>query len=142
MQTGTAEALELLLELFAVLELDRKAQLDWFLLAITGLVGRTEANEVLWELLTTEALGLEATTLSNLLSSRCSAARKNFERPPAEHPFRRQWGWARLEVPRNPHFSPRDPCTNDQDLPLCANPGGVPRTPPWCYMRVREYREF
>ena len=44
------ESLELWLQIFKFLELDRKSQRDLLLLAQSGLVGRTMANKVLWEL--------------------------------------------------------------------------------------------
>ena len=50
------EALQRWLDLCMVLELDRKAKLDLMLLAQSGSVGRTCANQILWDLCSKWAL--------------------------------------------------------------------------------------
>ena len=47
------------------LELDKKAQVDLFLLAQQGNAGRTEANEILWGLFSDHALRTPYRDLSN-----------------------------------------------------------------------------
>ena len=82
-QGGTSErALHLWQEIFMTLELDRKAQGDLMLLAHEGLVGRSEANEILWELLSVWALKPEYEDLSHKVTNMVYIARKNLDRPP------------------------------------------------------------
>ena len=137
---------DLWLEIMWVLELDGKSQTDLFLLCQCGENGRAEANEILWTLLTLDALDPDYKDLSNLVSNRVQRARKNFERPPATHHDRGSWRWEKYLEVRNPHFSPSAvPRRKDQPyLPdrrrHKSNPGGVPIAPPGCWiMDVREW---
>ena len=75
-------ALNLWLEALLLMEVDAKGQQDLFLLAQCGNEGRAEANELLWNLLSIEALDSDYLDLSHLVSSRVRDARKRFERPP------------------------------------------------------------
>ena len=56
-------------EIFQVLELDRKSQLDLLMLAQSGRVRRAYANKILWGLLSGWALEGEYKDLSNKVSS-------------------------------------------------------------------------
>ena len=89
-----------------VLELDRKAMADLMLLAHSGEAGRTEANEVLWTLLSDHALRDDYEDLSKMTSSLVLTARKNMDRPPGTHKDLKTWHWAKYWVPRNPKFAP------------------------------------
>ena len=88
-----------------VLELDRKAIMDWFLLAHSGLVGRTEASYVLWNILEL-ALKKPYLNLSNKMTSLVGTSRRSFDRPPRNHPDSRIWAWHLYEEPRYWDFSP------------------------------------
>ena len=118
------------IEILRTLELDKKAQVDLFLLAQQGHAGRTEANEILWGLLSDHALRTPYRDLSNNCSNRVGQARQYLDRPGWGHPSwhgRDPWAWSRYDDPRNPHFSPRV-------VPHChkliIGEGGLPLTPP------------
>ena len=93
-------------EIFMTLELDRKAQGDLMLLAHEGLVGRSEANEILWELLSVWALRPEYEDLSHKVTNMVYIARRNLDRPPKEHEDRGRWRWQKYYVPRHPQWGP------------------------------------
>ena len=76
------------MEISQTLELDRKAQVDLFLLAHSGEAGRSEANEILWELLSIGALTPDHKDLSNKTNSLVGKARRYLDRPPHWHPDR------------------------------------------------------
>ncbi len=75
------ETMERLALIFKVLELDRKARVDFMLLYHTGLVGRTCANKVLWLLLSAWATDGRYRDLSNKVSQVVNLMRQTFERP-------------------------------------------------------------
>ena len=62
------ETLAKILEIFNVLELDKKARVDLMLLYHSGLPGRTSANKVLWMLLSEWALDPTYEDLSHKVS--------------------------------------------------------------------------
>ena len=95
------EALRLWIQALQIIELDKKACRDLFLLAQSGLIGRTFANQILWTLLT-ESAGDKHLVLSNLCTSMCAKARLRFDRPPMG-----EWGPEELVV-----------------VPLLAGPAG------------------
>ncbi len=64
-------------EVFESLELDRRAALDLMLLAQSGLAGRAEANEIIWQLLSHWALKDTYEDLSHKVSSLCSYSRRS-----------------------------------------------------------------
>ena len=131
-----ARALDLWLKIFLALELDLKSQLDLMLLAHSGLVGRTEANFVLWEILSNWALKPEYEDLSNKLSNLVGIARRRFDRPPEfdseglPHRDRKWWRWKCYSVPRNIAFSPLEIPT---EYKLLKGVGGEPLPPPRCW---------
>ena len=66
-----------------LLELDCKAQRDMFLLAYSGVKGRTMANKLLFELLSYWAVkDPEYENLSNYVSHRVQQLRMGMDRPP------------------------------------------------------------
>ena len=54
--------------LFRMLELDRKSQRDLWLLAQSGVVGRTYFNYIMWEILSVNAAGPDYEDLSHLVT--------------------------------------------------------------------------
>ena len=128
-------ARECWMSIFWVLELDRKAQLDLMLLAHQGEVGRCEANEVLWQLLSIWAIRPNYEELSNKCTSMVYDARRFFDRPPQNHKDLWGWSWSKYCEPRHPQWSPRavprDPCGNGPRV--LTGPGGVPLPPPQCW---------
>ena len=69
------------IEILRTLELDKKAQSDLFLLAQQGIAGRSEANEILWGLLSDHALRAPYRDFSNKCSNRVGQARQYLDRP-------------------------------------------------------------
>ena len=116
-----------------VLELDKKAQLDLFLLAQAGPVGRTYANQILWNLMCQWGLEGSYRDLSNKCSYEVGMARKNFDRPPVGHRDLRWWRWSYLEKPmrRVSAFSPSQRPPERWDVR--TGPGGEPLPPPHCW---------
>ena len=101
-------------EVMEVLELDRKARRDLFLLAQAGVPGRTYANKLLWDLLSGPALDPRYPDMSNMTSAKVMDARKMFDRPPREHADMKHFWWSLLDdvylAPLKP-FSPKGgPC--------------------------------
>ena len=123
-------ALSLWIEIFWTLELDRKAQADLMLLAHEGLAGRCEANEILWELLTTWALKPEYEDLSHKVTNMVFVARMALDRPPSWHEDRGTWRWQKYWEPRHPQWSPR---AVPVSYAVLTGPGGVPLAPPHCW---------
>ena len=112
------------------LELDRKAQGDLMLLAHEGLVGRSEANEILWELLSVWAIRPEYEDLSHKVTHMVYQARRNIERPPKDHWDRGRWRWNQYYEPRHPQWSPK---AVPRNYAVLKGPGGVPLAPPECW---------
>ena len=79
------EAMQLWWEVFQVLELDKKSQLDLLILAQSGPVGRSYANKLLWDVMSNWALDGTYRDLSNKVSNEVNWARKNMDRPPRGH---------------------------------------------------------
>ena len=103
---------------------------DLFLLAQCGQVGRTEANEILWSLMTNQALDPEYKDLSNYVSNAVHRHRKYFERPPDTHYDRGTWHWGRLTTIRNVAY---DPQSVPRKCCIRSGPGGIPLPPPKCW---------
>ena len=117
-----------------VLEWDRKAMRDMFLLAQSGLVGRTKANRILWEILTGLALDPAYEDMSHLVTSKMAKARREFDRPPREHADLWDWTWGHLQNldTKDMHFAPTSgPPEMLQNL--LTGPGNLPLPPPECY---------
>ena len=127
------EALEEWIQVFRILELDQKAMRDLFLLAHSGLVGRTKANEVLWNILANEALDPTYQDLSHKVTSMVYWARRSFDRPPREHGDLRWWCWSCYDTPykRDLRWSPQEVPTRAWTLTM--GPGDVPLQPPHCW---------
>ena len=130
------EALECWVTIFWVLELDRKATLDIMLLAHQGVVGRCEANEILWQLLSIWAIRRPYEELSNKCTSMVYDARRFVDRPPQNHKDLWGWSWSKYCVPRHPQWAPtavpRSP-TGALLSRVTTGPGGVPLPPPQCW---------
>lgn len=119
-------------EIFMYLELDTKAIKDIMLLAHSGEVGRSEANELLWTLLSHWALKPEYEDLSHKVSSLVGMARRNLDRPPVHHRDSTWWTWQKYLVPRNPQWSPR--AVPQGQFRILTGAGGVPLAPPQCWL--------
>ena len=117
-----------------VLELDTKARRDLMLLAHSGYVGRTEANFILWNVLTKEALDVPYTNLSSLVSNRVHAARQQFDRPPNWNADFKYWGWDKYLHPR-PLVAPFAPGAVPEagTFEIQTGDGEVPLAPPMCW---------
>ena len=122
-------------EIFQVLELDKKSQLDLLSLAQSGPVGRAYANEILWALMANWGLQREYRDLSNKVSNDVNRARKKFCRPPAGHQDLQWWTWASYRyLPRRMKcWSPL--ATPPEPWDLLTGPGGIPLPPPACWQQ-------
>ena len=123
------------------MELDRKARLDLFLLASDGLVGRCEANRIMWELLARLAPQRPYADLSHKVTSMVTNARFKFDRPPKGHVDLNDWFATRytderLTDPWNPRNCPqalKDPAHGNY---YCnPGPGDEPLPPPNCWIQ-------
>ena len=118
------------MDIFVTLELDERACQDLMLLAHLGEAGRAEANEILWQILTTTALKAEYKDLSHKVTSMVGHARRYLDRPPRNHKDRGQWNWRNYTEPRNPRFGPR---AVPQRYRCVTGQNGKPLAPPHCW---------
>jgi hypothetical protein len=121
---------------FAWLELDKKSIWDLMTLAHCGLVGRSEANRVLWELLSVWALKDEYFDLSRKTSSLVSEAFLSFERPPFGDPDSARWWHTHILEPRYPQWSPmavRVHHVTGEFVRTYLDRDGLPQPPPGCW---------
>ena len=121
-------------QIWQVLELDSKAIADWYLLAQQSENGRTQANKILWELLSWYALEPDYRNLSALLSHLVGTSRRNHDRPPRHHDDFDSWYWAKYWEPREgtAQYGPRRapvPWTTAVEV----GPRGEPLAPPACW---------
>ena len=138
LQGSTSQAtLFKLIDIVEVLELDRKAQVEFMLLYHSGTPGRTCANKVLWELLSSWALDPAYEDLSHKVSKEVLLIRKSFDRPPWNHKDLIWWKWASYSVPWDRYarwnpliVPPRGP---GGPLPVTTGQGGAPLQPPHCW---------
>ena len=130
------ETLGRLDKIFMVLELDRKALVDFMLLYHSGLVGRTCANKVLWLLLSAWATDGRYRDLSNKVSQVVNLMRQTFERPQKDHPDLERWSWKHLEEnrPDMVKWSPLSVPENARDDKVFTGKGGLPLRPPECWI--------
>ena len=127
------QAMQLWWEVFQVLELDKKSQLDLLILAQSGPVGRSYANKILWDLMSRWALEGTYRDLSNKVSNEVNWARKNMDRPPKGHQDLLWWTWSAYRDPL-PRQRPWSPCTAPPiRWDLCMGPGQEPLPPPECW---------
>ena len=75
-------AMQKLLDLFLLLEVDLKAQKELMSLAQSGPVGRTCANKIMWDMLPIWRLRYDYQDLSHKLSSEVGKMCLKFDRPP------------------------------------------------------------
>ena len=123
-------------EIFQVLELDRKSQLDLLILAQSGPVGRSYANKILWDLMSHWALQTPYRDLSNKCSSEVNWARKNMDRPPRGHKDLQWWTWRSYQEPMA-RQRPWSPLSVPQGRwVLNTGPGGEPLSPPQCWHTI------
>ena len=118
-------------EILQVLELDVKSMWDLFLLAHQGRAGRSEANEILWDVLSGPALDPDYRDLSHKVTNLVGRARRHIDRPPARHEDRAYWTWSHYWVPRNPAFSPD--AVPREPFSIYTTPRGRPIAPPHCW---------
>ena len=83
------------LGMFWRFELDRKTQINLMLPAHQGEVGRGDANEILWNLLSVWAPKPDYQDLSNKTSSIVTLARKHIDRLLRDHCDMWGWSWSR-----------------------------------------------
>ena len=143
LQSGSDPNTELLWrEVMEVLELDKKARRDLFLLAQSGRVGRCHANKLLWDLLSGPALDPRHTDMSNWTSKQVHKVRKIFDRPPRNHEDLKHFYWDRLdnvyETPLKPFLATAVPAGGTWVLAMGTGPdGGRPLPPPDCWGQRR-----
>ena len=126
-------ALDEWMAIMNLLELDKKARRDLFLLAQSGRVGRVYANKLMWEILTTMAIEPPYLDMSHKVTTRVKAMRHLFDRPPRDHRDLAWWDWsyymsvakqdqrwAPEEVPRGNYY-------------MKTAPDGTPLEPPACW---------
>ncbi len=129
------ETMDRLALIFKVLELDRKAKVDFMLLYHTGIVGRTCANKILWQLLSTWATDGRYRDLSNKVSKEVKHMRQNFERPPKGHRDFKTWSWKHLEE-NHPHMVKWSPLSVPKNtVGVLVGEGGLPLRPPACWIQ-------
>ena len=124
-------------EICRTLELDKKSTVDLFLLAQQGRPGRSEANEILWFLLSHAGLQQPYRDLSNMCSNRVGRVRYYLDRPGKDHPswwHSDPWTWSRYDDPRNPSFSPA--AVPPGPFKLVTGPKGAPLNPPGLWQPV------
>ena len=128
------EALKLWIQALQIIELDKKACRDLFLLAQSGLIGRTFANQILWRLLT-ESAGDEHVVLSNLCSALVGKARLRFDRPPRGNGDLHKWWWSHYWlIPQDmKKWSPEAVSALKPGWNIKTGPGGMPLPPPECW---------
>ncbi len=121
--------------IFEWLELDRKAVLDMFLLCHSGLVSRSEANRILWELLSKWALKDTYLDLSRKVWCLVWEARRGFERPPWANIDCSWWVLRCYTEPRHPEWSPLEVKTDSRGkyLKTFLDGNGLPQPPPACW---------
>jgi hypothetical protein len=124
------EALELWEDIWTLLELDADSWMDLMILVHQGPVGRSEANMILWKVLTELATTREYRNLSRKVSSLIGASRRVIDRPPGGHAGLSGWSYKKALHPRFPEFlSWRVP----DDPQLTMEPSGAPLRPPFCF---------
>ena len=133
-QGGVDErALDEWLAIMNLLELDKRARRDLFLLAQSGHVGRIYANKLLWEFLTTLAIEPPYYDMSHKVVSRVRQVRQLFDRPPRDNKDLSWWTWEHYKsvasmdhrwapeaVPRGAYY-------------LQTGDDGTPLEPPYCW---------
>lgn len=124
------EALGVWKDVWILLELDAASWMDMMILAHQGPPGRSEANKILWEVLTKLACQRDFKNLSRKISSLVGASRRLIDRPPDGHRDLEGWTSKKALFPRYPEFShtrvPREPR-------VVTGPRGVPLAPPQCF---------
>ena len=139
MQGGTnGEACHLWLRACKVLELDRKAKMELFLLLQQGKKGRAVGNKMMWHLLTDQALRKPYRNLSMLVSNQIKWKRQAIDRPGRQMEDLKWWTWEcywDLEY-GNLHEWAAAGAPNSEgtyEWEIVTGPGGVPLPPPRCY---------
>lgn len=125
------EALSLWKDLWVLLELDADSWLELMLLVSQGPPGRSEANQILFELMTRWASMGEYKNLSRKVSTMIKAARRAIDRPPDDHSDLRFWTVQRAMVARYPEFLPEKVPTNGL---IQTAESGAPLRPPQCWV--------
>ena len=126
------EGLGLWMKIFLALELDTKAQQDLMLLAQSGLVGRAEANMVMWNFLSSWALKPEYLDLSNIVTNMVGKHRRFIDRAPKKAiEDYNTWKWSKYRDPREPAWSPLAVPRNGWTIRHGS--GGEPLAPPMCW---------
>ena len=130
------QALEEWMAIMNLLELDKKARRDLFLLAQSGHVGRIIANKTMWEILTGPAIWPPYWDMSHKVSSMVLSARRTFDRPPRDHADLKWWDWSYYKTVRSldhrwaPESVPRGPRGSWW---MVEGEDGTPLEPPYCW---------
>ncbi len=119
---------------FVALELDEQAMQDIMLLAHSGIVGRTKANELMWNLLSDWALVDNYQDLSHKVTAEVGKARRTFDRPPVWHDDFLTWSWDDYDYLPAPQWSPL--AVPRVQYNLATRDGNKPLPPPWCWAVV------
>ena len=125
-------AVKMWVDVMKLLELDRKAQREMFLLAYSGPKGRTMANKFLHELLLQHATKDPAyRNLSSLVTSTIASMRKHLDRPPWFSEDMPDWDWWFLDYVRwgDRPWAP-DEVPANLSLPHATGRNGEPLPPP------------
>ena len=130
-EESSEEALALWQEIWVLLELDAESWMDLMLLVHQSPVGRSEANKVLFELLTRHACTSMHKNLSRKVSTLIKDSRRAIDRPPDGHRDLEGWSWRKALVPRFPEFLQE---AVPKDARVTTGPGGVPRAPLGCFV--------
>ena len=126
-------------EILVVLELDSIAQMDLMCLAHHGCFGRALANQIIWEVLTDQALTRPYEDLSNLVTTKVNGFRKLLDRPPRDHEHRARWDWGAYSSQERSPFSP-SAVPRPFPTRITAEASGLPLPPPWCWKPLEEQR--
>ncbi len=130
------ETMQIIIEIFNVLELNTKARMDFTLLMHTGPVGRTLANKLMWTLLSDWALDDRYLDLSSNVSWECYKARRTFERPEWRGEDLRRWTWEHLDHCKNADWHWHPAAVPGEFYQVVLGPQGEPLPPPRCWLMV------
>ena len=128
------DAVNLWLEIFLSLDIDRKAQVDLMLLAQAGEVGRAYANHTMWLLLSDWAFNEDHQNLSCKVSNHVKWQRRYIDRPPAGHVDLWYFRWTNLDEPPE-HMKKWSPTEVPRGVRwvLKLDSKGLPLPPPECW---------
>ena len=129
-----------------LLELDRKAQMEFFLLLQAGHVGRAHANKLLWNLLSIQALKKPYRDMSRYVTTSIKWCRKQFDRPPRETQDLSWWSWSCYDDLEygdmriwGPEATAQDDGPDSHWYVKTTREGNLPLPPPECWGSWDQY---